>query len=596
MKKYINSFSSNLKILRRVNRLFFDSHSTKYLVLLILVWTILSQTWAVHQYLWGQTINELTHQKSIFKEISIIGIVSIYCAYLMCTRSLNYLATKTRLRVSNYLNEKVESTLWRSYGKLDIQDRENPEMQNAISDAHRNYNSVIALLQQQWDLISSLLTIIVSMAVIINLEWWYFIIILASILPRFYLNRRRKKHSYKREKRLNEIRRYQSELIAGAGTIQSKIHNTIEYFLEKYQSIRRKLNVMRLKDNLYLQRSSYFVDIWATILLIFVFFSIFTDVSNGLIQIGSLFLIQGAFSKLESSLEGIMGNYVDLEDNIRRASDFFMIIDTPPAIQNVSNPVILDRSVSPKIEFDNVSFKYPGCENYVLENVSFVINPGECIGMVGHNGSGKTTLSMLLLRFYDPTEGSVRINGIDIRLIERESLFSMTGCVFQNFDTFKTRIRESVYSYDPHRPYDHTAIEDASKIGDIHDMVLEYEEQYDQKIGRIYKGGINLSGGQSQKIAITGVAYRDPKLLILDELTSALDPIAEARVVKQYREIIKEGNKTCMIICQRLKSLELVDRIVMLDHGRVIESGTHRELMANNGSYKELFTAAQINI
>jgi ATP-binding cassette subfamily B protein len=287
----------------------------------------------------------------------------------------------------------------------------------------------------------------------------------------------------------------------------------------------------------------------------------------------------------------ILSKFVDFDDEARKVKDFFMILDFKSSVSSPEKPIEVDLSESPTIEFDNVWFKYPGSDNYVLKGVTLKINKGERVGLVGENGEGKTSLALLMLRFYDPNSGSIRINGTDLRLIRREALHAICGVVFQDFELFHTRISESIRSSAIYKNNFEDIVAACTTAG-IDGYIKELPDGYNHKIGKIYKEGVKLSGGQRQKIAIASLLYRDSKLMILDELKSALSPTAEDEIVNHY-ETISNG-KTCLVICQRYKSLQFVDRVVVLSGGVIAENGTHSELMIKKGIYSQLYTAAQL--
>lgn len=592
MNRIKKLFLSHLKAMRRINSFVYTPVTKKILLVLVPVSIIVTQTTFVTSYILGQNINTLAHQTSIFGSNYVIGILAIV-GWSIVARAFRFIAMRKQSLFRKEIAVMTELGYWKAYAHLDIQDRENPEVQDAVSNAMRNYTSVMDTFFTQWDMVGAIITIATSITLLSVMEWWYLLVLMAMVAPSLYATRTRKTKSYKQQNRLNELKRYGHHLTFNLDTKETLINGTTGYFLSLYESIRKKLIAMEFKLTFKIQNINFTADVWSLLLYGILYYHIFHQVEKGLIEVGAVFVAFNAISQLQENLSTVMNKVVDLEDQVRRANDFFLILDFEPTIKPHGAPKKVDPNTVPLIEFDNVWFKYPDTENYVLKGLTFKINPGERIGLVGENGSGKTTISLLLLRLYDPDKGSVRINGIDLRVVDRESLFAITGAVFQDFSLFMTRCSEMIRSYDV-KKYDYEGIVNAAKAVGIHDFIESLPEKYDQKVGRFYKKAMKLSGGQRQKFAIASLLYRDPKLIILDELTSALSPTAEDQVVKHYAKVSK--GKTCLVICQRYKSLEFVDRIIVLKDGTVAENGTHKELIMLNGHYSELFNLAQLKV
>ena len=594
MKKIKQKLVSYTTTLRRINRYILDKNTRKMLLFLIPLGIIVEQAWILDNYLVGQIINLIANQKTIFLGTPIVIATTILIGYYIFGAFLRYILAKVGRVYSSYITNKAQQDFWTAVAKLEVQDKENPDIQNAISDAQRNYSAVNDIFGTQMSIVESAVTFIASMAVLSSLEWWYSLVIVLMVLPGLWLNRTGKIKNYYRNKKRNELGRYRNELSSHLGTKETMLHGSTEYFLNLYQSLRSHLVYADAK---YQNKLSFLQLIGSVVrlsLMGIIYYAMFLKMKAGLIPVGSILLLFASIRRLEDNLSSILGEFINLEQKVRESNDFFMIIDLKPSIPIAVNPIPIDTSKAPAIEFDDVWFKYPGTDEYVLKGVSFKINAGERIGIIGENGSGKTTLSLLLVRMYDTTKGSIRINGIDIRLIDRSQLFSITGAVFQDFKLFETRLKETIRVTAVGKPYDFEDILIAAKKVGLDDFISTLPDQYDHKLGRMYEGGIKLSGGKKQKLAIAGLLYRDSKLVILDELTSALSPTAEQQIIEQYGQII-EG-KTCVVICHRYKSLQFVQKVLVLDQGVVVENGTHRELMAQNGLYAKLFSAAQLQV
>lgn len=591
MNKIRSQFKTYGAMLRRINLFLLDGKSKRLLLWIIPIALLLEQVWIVTNYVLGQIVNKLSGQQSVFSNTP-VWLCAIYLAsvYLLVD-FMRYIYGQKGFVFRSYVVNKVEEQFWSAVARIELQDRENPKVQNSIDDAKRNYDSVNQIFGTQMSIFSSVATLVTSSVVLANIEWWYLLLIAGMVLPGIYLNRSRNVKNYHQQKRLNEIRRYLGELSWHIGQKETLVHNSTNYFLTLYQSIRGHFVKAKLKFDNRVNNINLISAIVRNVLMVFLYFAVFLKIGNGVLQVGILFLVFSSIQRLENNLETLLNKIVSLEQSVREANDFFAIIDMKPAIQMAEQPIFINTSAAPSIEFKDVWFKYPGTEQYVLKGVSFKIDNGEKVGLVGENGSGKTTISLLALRFYDPDKGSIRINDIDIRLIDRKQLFSMTGVVFQDFEIFQTRIAEAIRVYDTVRRDNDAVVESAKTVG-IDDFIANLPNGYNHKIGRFYEEGLRLSGGQQQKVAIAGLIYRNPKLVILDEPTSDLSPTAEQKFIEQYAESSK--GKTALVIFHRYKSLQLVDRIMVIEDGAILEQGTHRQLMTKEGSYAKLFRAAQL--
>jgi ABC-type multidrug transport system fused ATPase/permease subunit len=591
MKKIKSQLGMYMKMLKRINIFLLDTKSKKLLVWLVPITVLLDQLWVLDNYILGQIVNKLSGEESIFSQFSIALCTAILIVSYVFADSVRYLLTRKGILFNNHIVNKVEKQFWSMIARIELQDRENPKVQNTIDDARRNYGAVNQIFRMQMTIIGSLLTLVASIAVLTYIEWWYLLLIVGMVIPGIYFNRLRTIKNYNQEKRLNEIRRYQWELSGHIGRKETIVHGATNYFLDLYQSIRGHFLQAKLLFEGKVNTINFISSLMRNGLMLFLYIAVFIKIDAGELQIGALFLVFSSIRKLESNLGSLLDKFVSLEQNVREANDFFAVIDMKPSIQMPACPVKIDTTISPTIEFDDVWFKYPNTETYILKGVSFKINPMEKLGLVGENGSGKTTISLLVLRFYDPQKGAIRINGIDLRLLDRDQLFSMAGVVFQDFDLFETRISETIRVHDTSQRNEKNIYNSAKKVG-IDDFISSFPKKYDQKIGTFYEGGIKLSGGQRQKVAIAGIIFRDSNFVILDEPTSDLSPTSEQQIIEQYAEASK--TKTGLIIFHRYKALQLVDRILVLEDGVIVEQGTHKELMAINKTYAKFFRAAQV--
>ena len=267
--------------------------------------------------------------------------------------------------------------------------------------------------------------------------------------------------------------------------------------------------------------------------------------------------------------------------------DYFEFLDLKYAEDVSEEKLPLPRKIQKGFEFKNVGFKYPKSEKWVVRNINFELKAGEKLAFVGENGAGKTTLIKLLLRFYEPTEGEILLDGIPVKEYNQTQYQQYFGVIFQDFVKFELTLRENIAMGEIGQIENQPRIDRAAEKSLADEVISEMPGGYDQQLGKRFKQGKDLSGGQWQKIAIARAYMKDAEVLILDEPTSALDARAETEAFDRFIKLT-EG-KTAVIISHRFSTVRIADRIMVLKDGAVLEIGTHEELMQNDKLYAELF-------
>ncbi|MGY3228930.1 ATP-binding cassette subfamily B protein [Luteibacter sp. HA06] len=305
------------------------------------------------------------------------------------------------------------------------------------------------------------------------------------------------------------------------------------------------------------------------------------------LTVGEMAFIAGAFMRMRGVLESIFSSLSLVAEHALHIKDLFDFLAVRPSVQSPEAPTPFPQTLRSGFEFKNVSFTYAGTDKAVISNLSFELRAGECLALVGENGSGKTTLVKLMTRLYDPSEGQILLNGVDLREYSQHELHQAIGVVFQDFVRYDFLARENIGVGQLDAINDLERIRSAAGKSLAHAVIDRLPKGYDQVLGRRFEDGVDLSTGQWQKIAIARSYMRRAQILILDEPSASLDAQAEHEVFKRFGELT-EG-KTTLLISHRLSSVRMADRILVLSDGGVQEQGTHDQLMASGGVYAGLF-------
>lgn len=332
-------------------------------------------------------------------------------------------------------------------------------------------------------------------------------------------------------------------------------------------------------------KSSSFVAILGAVVGFGVYLFIGVKGLYGLFGIGSLVLYCGSFMQIINGIMKMATTFGKTEEMVPLANYYFDIINTQDEMTYGDKELNIDEKF--EIDFKNVSFKYPGSENYSLKNINIRINNGEHLAVVGRNGSGKTTFIKLMCRLYDVTDGEICINGINIKDYTEESINRLYSVVFQDFKIFSTTVSENI---SVGKEYDKAKLLDALDKANIKERVLAMENQENTYLYKdLDKSGVEISGGEAQKLALARALYKDAPVVILDEPTAALDPIPENEIYSRFNSFVQ--NKTAIYISHRLSSCAFCDNIAVFDNSELVEYGTHTNLMNIDGKYCELWNA-----
>jgi ATP-binding cassette subfamily B protein len=307
----------------------------------------------------------------------------------------------------------------------------------------------------------------------------------------------------------------------------------------------------------------------------------------GTISPGAVVLVIGAFGAVSGTLGQITSTFVSVDQHTAFLEDYFSFLSIGPLVPVPAAPRSIPPGKIDRIDFDRVSFSYPGGSGTAVEDLDLHIRSGELLALVGENGAGKSTLVKLLLRFYDVQKGAIRVGGIDVREMDPEELRGRIGVLFQDYATYELSVRENILMGWPYKEAGDEQIAKALRDSRSEWLVNKLPKGLDSKVGRLFEGGHDLSGGEWQRLALARIMYRNADIWILDEPTSSLDPEAEAAIFAELKENLK--GRIGIVISHRFSTVRIADRIAVIAGGRVAELGSHEELLAAGGRYAELF-------
>lgn len=548
----------------------------------------LALLWVTQLIIDGMNQSLKTHQPVrhgfwwlVVAEFSLAVILSIF------NRVLDYLDS---LLADKYMRH-VSIEVMKHASSLDLLAYEDPVYYDRLERARVQATDRLGMIQSIGRLVQQTSTAISMSIAIIAFSPWLILLLIAGVFPAFLGESHFAFLGYAKNFRQTPIKRQLDYLRVVGGSKEAakelKLFGLKDFFTRRFTELSNQVYT----EDVSLARRRLIATAFLSILATLGYYSAYAFVVwrtiQGSLTIGQFTLLAGAIASASLNIQQIFSTVASIADQALFLTDLLAFFQMKPSISSKPNALPAPRVITGGFEFINVSFSYPGSPRRILNGLNFHLHPGERVALIGENGQGKTTIVKLITRLYDPTEGQILLDGVDLREYSLEDLYRQIGVIFQDFMRYEMTARENIAVGKIEELANLPLIQDSAQKSMAAEVIAKLPAHLEQMLGRRFEGGVDLSGGEWQKVALARAYLRDAQLLILDEPTAALDARSEFQVFQRFAELTL--GKMALFISHRFSTVRMADRIVVLENGNIVEEGNHEHLAHLGGRYAEMF-------